>query len=58
MANRSITDEVGHTPFHIPLQSDGTGLASIYGGKFADENFRSKHTNAGLLSMVSKCMLL
>ena len=26
---------------------------SIYGGKFADENFSLKHTQAGLLSMVS-----
>lgn len=25
---------------------------SIYGGKFADENFGLKHTQAGLLSMV------
>jgi len=25
---------------------------SIYGGKFADENFVFKHTQAGLLSMV------
>lgn len=26
---------------------------SIYGGKFADENFNLKHNQAGLLSMVS-----
>ena len=26
---------------------------SIYGGKFADENFTCKHNQAGLLSMVS-----
>ncbi|XP_067950906.1 peptidyl-prolyl cis-trans isomerase H-like [Watersipora subatra] len=35
------------------VHNDGTGLASIYGGKFADENFRTKHTSAGLLSMAN-----
>ena len=34
------------------VNGDGTGLMSIYGGKFADENFTCKHTQAGLLSMV------
>jgi len=29
-----------------------TGGESIYGAKFADENFKSKHTKPGLLSMV------
>ena len=35
------------------LQGDGTGVVSIYGSRFADENFIAKHTGAGLLSMVS-----
>ena len=34
------------------LQSDGTGLQSIYGGPFADENFKMRHTSPGMLSMV------
>jgi cyclophilin family peptidyl-prolyl cis-trans isomerase len=31
---------------------NGTGGESIYGEKFADENFEFKHERAGLLSMV------
>ncbi|CAI0557754.1 unnamed protein product [Linum tenue] len=35
------------------VHGDGKGSESIYGGKFPDENFKVKHSHAGVVSMVN-----
>lgn len=35
------------------MRGDGTGSISVFGGKFADESFAFRHTEAGLLSMAN-----
>ncbi|KAG8283842.1 Peptidyl-prolyl cis-trans isomerase 5 [Homalodisca vitripennis] len=57
LAKKTAPEGYKQSKFHRFIKDitkgDGTGGASIYGEKFADENFKLKHYGAGWLSMAN-----